>query len=152
MIRTVSFEETTFGDPPDKFEPGTPNVAGAIGFAAALKFLGKVGVDAVARHEENLGRLAERLICDVPGVTVHGDACRKAGIVSFTMDCAHPHDTGTVLDQCGVAVRSGHHCCMPLMQRLGIVGTTRASFAMYNTEDDVHRLIEGVVRARELFA
>ena len=152
MIRTVSFEETTFGEPPDKFEPGTPNVAGAIGFAAALKFLGDVGVDTVASHEERLGRLAERLLGDVPGVTVHGHASRKAGIVSFTLDCAHPHDAGTVLDQCGVAVRSGHHCCMPLMHRLGIVGTTRASFAMYNTEADVHRLLEGVERAREIFA
>ncbi|MCH7945268.1 MAG: SufS family cysteine desulfurase [Armatimonadetes bacterium] len=152
MIRTVSFGETTFGEPPDKFEAGTPNVAGAVGFAAALKFLGDAGTDAVASHEECLGRLAERLLCDVPGVTVHGHASRKAGIVSFTMDSVHPHDTGTVLDQCGVAVRSGHHCCMPLMHRLGIVGTTRASFAMYNTEADVHRLVEGVVRAREIFA
>ncbi len=152
MIRTVSFEETTFTVAPDKFEPGTPNVAGAVGFAAALTFLGEVGLDAVARHEENLGRLAEDLLSDVPGVTVHGHAADKAGIVSFTMDCAHTHDAGTVLDQCGVAVRSGHHCCMPLMKRLGITGTTRASFAMYNQEADVHRLLEGVNRVREIFA
>jgi len=152
MIRTVSFEETTFTVAPDKFEPGTPNVAGAVGFAAALTFLGEVGLDAVARHEENLGRLAEDLLSDVPGVTVHGHAADKAGIVSFTMDCAHTHDAGTVLDQCGVAVRSGHHCCMPLMKRLGITGTTRASFAMYNMEEDVQRLVEGVNRVREIFA
>lgn len=152
MIRTVSFEETTFTVAPDKFEPGTPNVAGAVGFAAALTFLCEVGLDAVARHEENLGRLAEDLLSDVPGVTVHGHAADKAGIVSFTMDCAHTHDAGTVLDQCGVAVRSGHHCCMPLMKRLGITGTTRASFAMYNQEADVHRLLEGVNRVREIFA
>lgn len=152
MIRSVSFESTTFAEIPDKFEPGTPNVGGAIGFAAALEFLADVGVERVAEHEARLTELAERKLEEIPGVTIHGRAKNKAAILSFTMDCAHPHDIGTVLDQYGVAVRTGHHCCQPLMNRLGIPATTRASFAMYNTECDVHALVEAVHKVRETFA
>jgi len=152
MIRSVTFEATTFAELPDKFEPGTPNVGGAIGFAAAIEFLAGVGVERVAKHEEQLTELAERQLEEIPGVTIHGRAENKAGILSFTMDCAHPHDIGTVLDHYGVAVRTGHHCCQPLMKRLGIPATARASFAMYNNQSDVQALVDAVHKVRETFA
>ena len=152
MIRSVSFEGSTYADLPDKFEPGTPNVAGAIGYGAALSFLEGIGVEVVAEHEDRLTKLAENRLDEIDGVILHGRAEHKAGIVSFTMDCAHPHDIGTVLDQYGVAVRTGHHCCQPLMNRLGVPATTRASFAMYNTESDVDALIGAVLKVKEMFA
>ena len=151
MVRGVSFAKTNFAEPPERFEAGTPNVGGAVGFAAAIEFLRRVGVGAAARHEQGLARLAEEGLNKVSGVTVYGRAKDKAGIVSFTMDCAHPHDVGTVLDMNGVAVRTGHHCCMPLMERLGVSATTRASFACYNTETDVENLLRAVHKVKEIF-
>ncbi|MEX2244889.1 MAG: SufS family cysteine desulfurase [Fimbriimonadaceae bacterium] len=152
MVRGVSFEKTNFADPPERFEAGTPNVAGAIGFGEAVRFLQKVGVENAARHETCLARRAEELLEEVPGLKVYGKAKHKAGIVSFTLDAAHPHDVGTVLNEYGVAVRTGHHCCMPLMKRLGIAATTRASFACYNNDEDVERLVRAVHKAKELFS
>lgn len=149
MIREVDFGETTFAGLPNRFEPGTPNVAGVVGFGAALEFLTQVGIERVAAHECGLTAYAEALLGEVDGVEVKGRSKNKAGIVSFTVRGIHPHDLGTVLDDRGVAVRAGHHCCMPLMRRLGIPATTRASFAMYSTTQEVDQLVEGVLYARE---
>lgn len=151
MVRGVTFEKTNYAEPPERFEAGTPNVGGAIGFASALDFIKKIGVEAIARHEHCLTQLAEERLNEIPGIKIHGTAKDKAGIVSFTMTDAHPHDVGTVLDQYGVAVRTGHHCCMPLMARLGVPATTRASFACYNTEADVDALYKAVIKVKELF-
>jgi cysteine desulfurase/selenocysteine lyase len=151
MVRGVTFEKTNFAEPPERFEAGTPNVAGAIGFATAIDFLERVGVEAMARHENCLAKLAEERLSEIPGLKIHGKAKHKAGIVSFTMTEAHPHDVGTVLDQYGVAVRTGHHCCMPLMARLGVPATTRASFACYNNTTDVENLFNAVIKVKELF-
>lgn len=151
MVRGVSFEKTSFAEPPERFEAGTPNVSGAVGFAEAVRFLQRVGVEAIARHEQCLARDAEERLAEIGGVHIHGAAIEKAGIVSFTMDDAHPHDVGTILDQFGVAVRTGHHCCMPLMTRLGVPATTRASFACYNSAADVDQLVEAVRKVKEIF-
>jgi cysteine desulfurase/selenocysteine lyase len=151
MVRGVSFEKTNFAESPERFEAGTPNVGGAVGFGAAIGFIESTGVEAMARHESCLARQAEERLEEIPGLKIHGKTERKAGIVSFTMSDAHPHDVGTVLDQYGVAVRTGHHCCMPLMKRLGVPAVTRASFACYNTEEDVAALVAAVHKVKEMF-
>ncbi|MBS1715414.1 MAG: SufS family cysteine desulfurase [Armatimonadetes bacterium] len=151
-IRSVTMEETTFAELPDRLEAGTPNVPGAIGFAAALDWLERHDVESLARHESDLLRTATEAVTRIPGITVIGQAARKAGILSFTMEAAHPHDVGTVLDSEGVAVRTGHHCCQPLMRRFGVPATTRASLAAYNTEDDVEALVRGLDKVARLFA
>ncbi|HRI43042.1 MAG TPA: cysteine desulfurase [Fimbriimonadaceae bacterium] len=151
MIRTVTFEETTYAGVPDRFEPGTPNVAGVIGWAAAFEFLAGLDRKAVQHHEDDLLALASELIGSQPGVHVLGPIpSSRAAVVSFVMDGIHPHDIGTVLDQEGVAIRAGHHCCMPLMARLGVSGTARASLALYNTGEEVHALAKGLARVREV--
>lgn len=152
MIRSVSFEGTTFNTIPNKFEPGTPNVSGAIGFARALDWVVENGLKSMAEHEKKLADQAREVLRQTQGVRLIGDGGSQAAVVSFVTDFAHPHDIGTVLDRHGVAVRTGHHCCMPLMERLGIPGTVRASFAAYNTREDVEALLKGVMAARELFA
>lgn len=150
MIRSVTFEKTTFAGLPDKFEPGTPNVAGVIGFGAALDFVTELGVEAIDEHERGLASDADDRLSAVPGVQVRSRAKKRAGIVSFTIEGVHPHDAGTVLDAHGVAVRTGHHCCMPLMDRLGVPATIRASFAAYNAAEDVDQLVEGVAEAARM--
>lgn len=153
MIRTVTFEETTYAGVPDRFEPGTPNVAGVIGWAAAFDFLAGLDRKAVQRHEDDLLALASELVGSQPGVRVLGPSPRsRTAVVSFVMDGVHPHDIGTVLDQEGVAIRAGHHCCMPLMARLGVAGTARASLGLYNTEAEIHALANGLARVREVMA
>jgi len=152
MIRTVSFEKTTYNSLPHRFEAGTPHVSGAIGFAVALKFLQSLGLEQVARHEHALTEETAQKLAVIPGVRLVGLAKNKTGIVSFVMDCAHPHDIGTIVDQEGVAIRTGHHCCMPLMVRLGVPATARASLALYNTSADVDALVRAVHRVREIFA
>lgn len=152
MIRTVAFEKTTYNELPNKFEAGTPNIAGSIGFGAALEFVSSIGQVPVQHHEQALLEYGTARLADIQGVTIYGKARNKAAILSFTMDCAHPHDIGTILDQSGVAVRTGHHCCMPLMSRLGIPGTARASLAVYNSTEDLDRLAEGLIHVREVFA
>jgi cysteine desulfurase/selenocysteine lyase len=164
MIRTVSFEGTTYADIPAKFEAGTPNIAGVIGLGKAVEWLEALGggisedspleaaFDAIHSHESILARLAEERLREIPGVRIIGESREKAGIVSFTMENAHPHDIGTILDSEGIAIRAGHHCCMPLMKRLGIPATARASFALYNTVEEVERLVTGVRKVREMFA
>jgi cysteine desulfurase/selenocysteine lyase len=151
MIRTVSFEKTEYAGIPAKFEAGTPDIAGAVGLAAALDYLSSFDRAAVAAHEHDLLEYATRRLSEIPGLAIVGTAPEKASIVSFTLEGMHPHDVGTILDDSGVAIRAGHHCAMPLMQRYGIPGTARASFALYNTRADVHALVAGVETARRLF-
>lgn len=152
MIHTVSFEGSTFAGLPAKFEAGTPNIAGVIGLGAAIEYLEALGLAAVGEHETELARYAELLLGEVAGVRIVGTAREKAGIVSFTLEGVHPHDIGTILDTEGIAIRAGHHCCMPVMKRYGIPATARASFAFYNTAEDAERLVAGVRKAKEMFA
>ena len=151
-IRTVSFEGTTFAEIPDKFEPGTPNVAGVVGLAAMVSFLADLNLEEVAREESRLASRFKSSILELGGVQVQGSAPGKAGVVSFTLDCAHPHDVGTIMDSEGVAVRAGHHCCQPLMRRFGIHASSRASFACYNTDEDVDQAVAAVKKVMEVFA
>jgi cysteine desulfurase/selenocysteine lyase len=151
MILTVSFEKTTYNDLPAKFEAGTPNISGAVGLAAAMDYVESLGLDAIAAHEHRLVELATAELQKIPGIQIIGTATHKASIVSFTLDGVHPHDLGTILDHEGVAVRTGHHCAMPLMTFLGLPATVRASFAVYNTEKDVASLIAALGKAREVF-
>jgi len=150
MIRTVTFEKTTFNDLPNRFEPGTPNIAGAIGWAAALNFVDRMGIDAIGRHEQTLTRYAQHRLSEIDGLRLVGTADDKAGIVAFSLEGIHPHDIGTVLDRNGVAIRAGHHCTMPLMQRFGLPATVRASFAMYTSEAEIDALVAAVQQAKEI--
>ncbi len=152
MIRTVSWEGTTYNDPPNRFEAGTPNIAGVIGFGAALDFLTRIGIDRIHLHEESLLEYGTSALSAVPGLTLRGTAPCKAAILSFTLDGIHPHDLGTLLDGHGVAIRSGHHCCMPLMKRLGVPATARASLAVYNTQQDIDQLVFALHEAKRVFA
>lgn len=151
MILTVSFEKTTYNDLPAKFEAGTPNISGAVGLAAAMDYVESLGIDAIAAHEHRLVELATAELQKIPGIQIVGTAANKASIVSFTLDGVHPHDLGTILDHEGVAVRTGHHCAMPLMTFLGLPATARASFGVYNTEKDVASLVAALGKAREVF-
>jgi cysteine desulfurase/selenocysteine lyase len=151
MILTVSFEHTTFNDLPWKFEAGTPNISGAVGLAAAMDYVEELGLDAIAAHEHALLELATKELSRIDGLEIIGTAERKAAVVSFTMRDIHPHDIGTILDSEGVAVRSGHHCAMPVMEFFGIPATARASFGCYNTPQDVERLVAALHKAREVF-
>ncbi len=153
MIRSVTFEETTYAGLPDKFEPGTPNIADAIGMGAAIDFLcgGDNVLSQAGPYEHVLTTHAHALLGEVPGVRIIGKAKEKAGIVSFVMENAHPHDIGTVLDLEGVAIRAGHHCCQPLMKRMGVPATARASFAIYNTLEEVEALASAVRKVKEIF-
>ncbi|MCG9894531.1 MAG: SufS family cysteine desulfurase [Fimbriimonadaceae bacterium] len=152
MIRHVSFEKTTFADGPQRFEAGTPNVAGAAGLACALDFLAELEPGSLDAHEASLREEAEEALRGIPGITIIGAGSPKAGIVSFVLEGVHPHDLATILDRQGVAVRTGHHCCQPLMRRLGLPATVRASFAAYNGSDDIAVLAEAVERGRRIFA
>ncbi|MFL6599939.1 MAG: cysteine desulfurase [Steroidobacteraceae bacterium] len=151
MILTVSFDKTTYNDLPAKFEAGTPNISGAVGLAAAMDYVESLGLDAIAAHEHRLVELATAELQKIPGIQIIGTAANKASIVSFTLDGVHPHDLGTILDHEGVAVRTGHHCAMPLMTFLGLPATARASFGVYNTEKDVASLVAALEKAREVF-
>jgi len=151
MILSVTFEGTTFNEPPHRFEAGTPNIEGAIGFAAALRYLDAHGFDAVASHESQLLAEATEAVLAVPGVRLIGSARRKASVLSFVMDGVHPHDIGTILDSEGVAVRAGHHCAQPVMARYGLSATVRASFALYNTTQEIDALVAGLKKVREVF-
>ena len=152
MIKKVTFEQTTFNDLPYKFEAGTPNISGAIGLAEALKYLSKIGLNEIVNHEKKLLEMATRRALEVPNLKIIGKAENKAAIISFVIDNAHPQDIGTLLDQQGVAIRSGHHCVMPLMERLGLEGTARASFCLYNNEEDVNAVFDAVETAAKLLS
>jgi len=151
MIRSVSFEGTTYNSLPYKFEAGTPNIAGAIGLGAAIDYLTGPGLAGAAAHERTLLEHATERLSAMPGLRIVGTARQKAGVLSFVVDGVHPHDIGTILDTEGVAIRAGHHCCQPLMQRLGLEATARASLAFYNTTDDIDALVAALARVREVF-
>jgi cysteine desulfurase/selenocysteine lyase len=152
MIEFVHDERTTWNVLPHKFEAGTPNVADAVGLAAACDYLESIGMGDVRRYDHSLMALASKRLAAIEGVTIHGPpAAERSSVVSFSLADVHPHDVATVLDQSGVCIRAGHHCCQPLMRRLGVPGTARASFYVYNDERDVEALVAGVAAARELF-
>ena len=152
MIRRVSFEEgTTYNDLPHKFEAGTPDIAGAIGLKAALEYLSALDLEAVAAHEDALLDYATDALAEIAGVRVVGTAAHKRGVLSFVVDGVHAHDVGTIVDRQGVAIRAGHHCTMPLMERLGVPATTRATFALYNTREDADALVRAVMKVQEMF-
>jgi cysteine desulfurase/selenocysteine lyase len=152
MILTVSFEKTTFNELPFKFEAGTPNISGAVGFAAAVDFIDSIGIDAIHAHEQRLLEIATRRLEAIPGLRIVGTAPDKAAVISFTLDGIHPHDLGTILDSEGVAVRTGHHCAMPVMDFFNVPATARASFACYSRESDIDALVAALAKAREVFA
>lgn len=152
MILTVSFEKTTYNQLPWKFEAGTPHISGAIGLAAAIRYLQQIGMDRIAQYEHQLLEYATSQLANVPGLQVIGTASKKAAVVSFTLEGIHPHDIGTILDTEGVAIRTGHHCAMPVMEFFKIPATARASMAFYNTFEEVDRLVAALERARSLLA
>jgi cysteine desulfurase / selenocysteine lyase len=152
MILTVSFESSTYNALPYKFEAGTPHITGAIGLGATVDFLAAIDFDALAHHEHDLLEYASARIAAIPGARIIGTAAHKASVLSFVIEGIHAHDLGTIVDSEGVAIRTGHHCAMPVMDFFGVPATARASFALYNDRTDVDRLIAGIERAREIFA
>jgi len=152
MILTVSFERSTYNALPYKFEAGTPNITGVVGLGAAVDYLLAVDFAAVAAHEHTLLEYAtRRVLAEIPGVRLIGTAPGKTSVLSFVVDGIHAHDLGTIVDSEGVAIRTGHHCAMPVMERFGVAATARASFAFYNNHDDVDRLMAGLEKAVEIF-
>lgn len=151
MISHVSFEGTTYKEPPSRFEAGTPHIAGAIGLGAAIDYVESIGRDTIAAYEEQLIEYAAAQLEQIHGLKIVGNPPKRAGAISFTMENAHTHDVGTILDTEGVAIRSGHHCCEPLLKRLGVPATTRASFSFYNTPEDVDRLVSALKKVSILF-
>ncbi|MCL2468700.1 MAG: cysteine desulfurase [Alphaproteobacteria bacterium] len=152
MIENVTFEETSFLPPPARFEAGTPHIAGVVGLTAGLNYVTSIGMQNIAVHEDKLLAYAHEKIGTIQGVRLIGTAPRKAAILSFVMEHAHPHDIGTVLESRGIAIRAGHHCAQPAMESMGLMGTARASFGLYNTFEDVDSLAEGLRAVREIFA
>jgi cysteine desulfurase/selenocysteine lyase len=152
MISSVTFEKTTYNVLPYKFEAGTPHIAGAIGLGAALDYLGGLGWDMVMAHEHELLAYATVAVSEIPGLRLIGTAKEKASVLSFVLEGIHPHDIGTILDREGVAIRTGHHCTQPLMDRFGVPATARASFALYNTKEEVDALVRGLHKVQEMFA
>jgi cysteine desulfurase/selenocysteine lyase len=152
MIRSVTFEKTTYNELPYKFEAGTPHIAGAIGLGAALEYLSRVGIRRAAAHERELLAYGTELLSAIPGLRILGIAREKVGVLSFVVDAVHPHDVGTVLDRDGIAVRTGHHCAQPVMDRFGVPATTRASLALYNSKAELDALAKGIHRVQRLFA
>jgi cysteine desulfurase/selenocysteine lyase len=152
MIKNVTFEKTTYADLPNKFEAGTPAIASQIGLGAAIDYLNSIGREQAAAHEEELLRYATERLSAIEGVRIIGTAQRKASVLSFVIDEIHPHDIGTILDQEGIAVRAGHHCAQPVMQRFNVPATARASFAFYNTREEVDVLARTVERVIEIFS
>jgi cysteine desulfurase/selenocysteine lyase len=153
MIREVFEDRSSYAEVPTRFEAGTPNVADVVGFEAAIDYLERLGMDAVRAHERQLTALALRRLAEQPDVTIHGprDAARRGGVVSFALGDIHPHDVGTIVDREGVAIRVGHHCAQPLMRRLGVAATCRASFYVYTTEAEVERLVDALEAVRSVF-
>ncbi|PYX77572.1 MAG: cysteine desulfurase CsdA [Acidobacteria bacterium] len=152
MISSVTFEKTIYNKLPYKFEAGTPHVAGAIGLGAAIDYVNGLGMDNVAAYEHEVLTYATEAVAAIPGIRLIGTAREKAGVLSFLLGSIHPHDIGTILDQEGIAIRAGHHCAQPIMQRFGIAATARASFGLYNTKEEVDALVEGIQKVREVFA
>ena len=151
MIRSVTFKKTTYAELPHKFEAGTPHIAGAIGLGAAVDYLLRVGLEGIGRHEADLLAYGTNALSEVKGLQLIGTAPKKASILSFVMDGAHPHDIGTIVDSDGVAIRTGHHCTQPVMDRFGVPATARASIAMYNTHEEIDALVKALEHVRETF-
>jgi cysteine desulfurase/selenocysteine lyase len=151
MILSVTFERTEYNELPYRFEAGTPDIAGVIGLGAAIDYLGALGMDRIARHEAALLARATEAVAAIEGVRLVGTAREKAGVLSFTLDGIHPHDIGTILDDEGVAIRTGHHCAQPVMDRFGVPATARASFGLYNTTDEIDALVSALRRVKEVF-
>jgi len=152
MISSVTFEKTTYNVLPYKFEAGTPDIAGVIGLGAAVDYLTEIGMDNIFAHEHDLVVYGAKALQSIPGVRLIGTAREKAGVLSFVIEGVHPHDVGTVLDQEGIAVRTGHHCAQPVMDRFCVPATSRASFGLYNTRAEIDRLVEGIGRVKEIFS
>lgn len=151
MIKEVTFKGTTFNDLPYKFEAGTPNIAGGIGLLSAIEFMEEVGLEHIARREGELLAYATKKLKEIDGIQFFGEAKEKAAVISFLVDGIHPSDLGTILDKLGIAVRTGHHCAQPIMDRFEIPGTVRASFAVYNTETEIDMFIEGIKKVKKMF-
>lgn len=151
MIKEVSFAGTTFNDLPYKFEAGTPNIAGGVGLLAAIEFMEEVGIEEIAQREAELLAYATKKLKEVGGIRFVGEAPKKAAVISFLVDGIHPSDVGSVLDKLGIAVRTGHHCAQPIMDRFEIPGTVRVSFAVYNTEEEIDMFIQGIEKVKQLF-
>jgi len=152
MIESVAVDRITYGKPPHKFEAGTPAIVPAIGLGAALEYMMSVGRERISRHEADLKAYAHARLRELNWLKIHGNAKDKGAIISFSIEGLHPHDISTIIDRSGVALRAGHHCAQPLMDRLGVTATCRASFAMYNTKTEVDALAEALIKAREFFA
>jgi cysteine desulfurase/selenocysteine lyase len=152
MIASVTFEKTTYNKVPHKFEAGTPDMAGVVGLKAAIEYMHAIGIDKIAAHEHDLLEYATEKLSALPGIRVIGTAADKASVLSFVIEDVHPHDIGTILDQEGIAVRTGHHCAQPVMDRFCIPATVRASFAVYNTRAEVDALVAGIRKVEEVFA
>ncbi len=150
MIRTVSFEKSTWNDLPSKFEAGTPNIAGGIGLGAAAEFISSVGLENIARHEADLLAYGTEQLLTIDGLKIIGTAANKTGVMSFTIAGVHPHDLGTIIDHAGVAIRTGHHCAMPIFKQFGIAGAARASLGMYNSRQELDVLVEAVNKACQM--
>jgi cysteine desulfurase/selenocysteine lyase len=147
MIATVTFEKTTYADLPHKFEAGTPNIAGGIAFGAALDYMNSIGFKEIAAYEDELLNHATTALKQIPGVKIYGEASEKTAVISFNVEGIHPYDIGSILDQMGIAVRTGHHCAQPIMDYYQIPGTVRASFSFYNTKEEIDRMVEGLKKA-----
>lgn len=150
MIDRVTFEKTTYNHLPHKFEAGTPNISGAVGLGAAIEYVEKIGHEAIAQYEQELLEYATEQLKAIEGIRIIGEAEKKASVISFLLEGTHPYDVGTILDKLGIAVRTGHHCTQPLMDRYGIPGTIRASFSFYNNKEDIDQLVAGVKRAAKM--
>jgi cysteine desulfurase/selenocysteine lyase len=151
MISSVTFEKTTYNKLPYKFEAGTPDIAGVIGLHAASQYLNGLDMDKIAAYEHELFAYATEAVAGIPGVRLIGTARERASVLSFVVEGVHPHDIGTILDQEGIAIRTGHHCAQPVMDRFGIPATARASFGLYNTREEVDALVDGIQKVREVF-
>jgi cysteine desulfurase/selenocysteine lyase len=151
MIRSVTFEKTIYAPLPHKFEAGTPHIAGGIGLGAAIDYLEGIGMDAINQYEQGLLAYGMEVVAAIPGVRIYGTAHEKAGVISFALEGVHPHDIGTILDQEGIAIRTGHHCCQPLMDRFGVPAMARASLAFYNTQEEIDALVAGIQKVKEVF-
>ena len=151
MIRSVTFEKTTYNDPPYKFEAGTPHIAGAIGLAAALEYVTGIGLEQIAAWEHDLLLYGTQALAQVPGLRLIGTAREKAAVLSFVLEGVHAHDVSTILDRQGIAIRAGHHCAQPVMERFGVPATSRASLAFYNTRQEIDALVQGLGKVKEIF-